>query len=278
MKFAQGSITAVVRSLNARRADDDNDGGHYVKDLKKIALYADSSGNSFYKYFIFRTDVRQLYFALAALHAQSADYILTFPAEYNEISRLDLIALAGAKDLNGLMRAVKDTPYEEAMRDALTEYARTNSVLIAQTVLEKAADVKFTEYAGGAKGRAGAGTEPSKKFRQSELYALRATESDLALIRYFSRLTRFSIPDSERAALGDPAFTLLPEPRLRLLTRLRTTEDLPEILSGTPYSALDPADVEGSASGILRNKLNKTLTWSVDPDELVFAYLSRRSI
>ena len=259
----------VSPSANPRSIGEDLRSGLYA-DISKISRYSRAAGHDFTDYFIFRTDVEGLSYATAALHAGTHDFTISFSAGYEELSRLNLLKTAGAHDLAELMKSAEGTRYEALLRSVLTEYARTGDIIRVETGLTRGADIRFLEVAGGR--RRGADI-PSAAFRKTGLFRLRAAESDLTLIKHFARAARFDVPREARLALSSPLITTLTDGKLAALADLDDPARLPEILVGTDYSRLDTADVETAADSALAKLLDRTLIYSFDPDELVFAYI-----
>lgn len=239
-------------------------------DIRKISRYSHAAGRDFIDYFIFRTDVEALSDAIAALHASTNDYALSFSAGYKELSRLDLIKTAGARDLKELIKSAGGTRYEGLLKDVLKDYISSGDIIRVEAGLSRAADIRFLEVSGGKKRGADV---PSAAFRKTGLFRLRAAESDLALIKHCARAALFDVPQSARLAIASPVITALPEGKLAALAALDDPGKLSAVLAGTDYSGLDTSDLETSAENHLADILYNTLVYSFDPDELVFAYI-----
>ncbi len=238
-------------------------------DIKKISRYSHAAGRDFIDYVVFRTDVETLSNTIAALHAGTNDYALSLSAGYKEMSRLDLLKTAGARDLKELMKSAEGTRYEGLLKDVLTDYVNSGDIIRVEAGLARGADIRFLEVSGGRKrGK----NVPTASFKKAGLFRLRAAESDLSLIKHCARAALFDVPKDSKLALASPVITALPENRLAALAALDDPGRLPGILAGTDYSGLDTADPETSADNRLADILYKTLVYSFDPDELVFAY------
>ncbi|MCR5782811.1 MAG: V-type ATPase subunit [Clostridia bacterium] len=259
----------VGPSANPQSIGEELRSGLY-EDIAKISRYSRAAGHDFTDYFIFRTDVEGLSDAIAALHAGTHDFTISFSAGYEKLSRLNLLETAGAHDLAGLMKSAEGTRYKELLTNVLTEYTRTGDIIRVEAGLTHGADIRFLEVSGGR--RRGMDI-PSASFRKTGLFRLRAAESDLTLIKHFARAARFDVPREARIALSSPVITTLTDSKLAALADLDDPSRLPEILAGTDYSQLDTSDVETAADAALAKILDRTLIYSFDPDELVFAYI-----
>ncbi|MGN1479289.1 MAG: V0D/AC39 family V-type ATPase subunit, partial [Acutalibacteraceae bacterium] len=111
---------------------------HILSSFEKISRYEASAGVEFYKYFIMKNDIQQLLRYLNYLIiGKPGDYLSVLPPFFNKRSELDLYKLAAARTFDGMLDAIKGTPYYKALAPFKQIYSLPESYLKMECALDR---------------------------------------------------------------------------------------------------------------------------------------------
>lgn len=231
-----------------------------------VIRFQKAAGNSLFEYFIMKYDIEQIVKVLSSLETKSKNYFFTFPVFYNERSKLDLYALALAKNDTELLKCTKHTVYHTAVHEALTKYRLTGSLTAFQTDLSYFLDRQFIKLTSGKK-------KPDSK---SELMKLYMCINDIDLVRTLYRIKRFAVKENFANTMASPVLTAFTSKELENMKNASTTQELTERLKKTYMKDIvcntENSDIYHALTQYLFNQLTATLHRSTDASAVMFAY------
>ena len=238
-------------------------------DMVKIKRYMEPAGDRFYEYFVTENDLAQIRTALSSLKTKSESYIASLPVYFAGTSRLDLYKLAEIKNPEQLIELTSETPYKDSVEDAVDKYIATESMTAVYSVFSDFLDKEFLSLTKKRFGK-------NKKFLN-----LYKTENDIELIGIFKRLKRISGSSTYTFDISPERLSRLKPETIAKMANAGDISELDGILSATVYKDLadkDGESYESASENYLYRILRDAMTYSTDPDMVVFAYVGLSGI
>ena len=238
-----------------------------LRAIKKISRYEMSSGEDFYKYFIMKNDVQQI---LKYLHyliiGRPGEYLKILPPFINELTQVDLIKLAAASDFDGMLKALRGTGFDEALKPFKPVYQDPESYIKMENSLNKilwqAEYDLVKKYRGAQKKEIEEiityQTDMENIIRIYRLKRLGST--DKAVIRDYLNLyfTRFTEKDIERMLQKDTAREML--------------QQATESYYKKDFAQTEFVTLEDFTQRVIYGKLHREIRYSTNPVAVMICY------
>lgn len=150
-----------------------------------LCRYDSSAGSTVYRYFTTYCEVQELGTALRCLDAgHPGEYLYRLPDFLQQRCRIDLYALAKAKDLGDVLAAVRGTPWQKLLEPLKDAKPDRGLAAQAEPLLQDRLHKELVALAGSKKGK---GTTPG-------LRELAEIECDTSAVSNAARLIRVGAP------------------------------------------------------------------------------------
>ncbi len=237
-------------------------------EMISVMRFQKAAGSKLYDYFIMKYDTQQIIKVLSSMETKSDNYFFTFPVFYNEHSKLDLYKLASAKNDIQLLEYTKNTIYYATLKDALSKYRLSGSLIAVQSDFKDFLDLQFIKLT--------AGTKKDKPDAKSEISNLYKRINDVELVENLYRMKRFSIHNQIEQNMQTPILTSFSKKELTTLQNASTKEEMDEAVKNTHLKHLlsdtEEADIYSALNEYLFTQLTRTVRRSSSPDAVMFAY------
>lgn len=239
-------------------------------EMISVIRFQKAAGNELYEYFIMKYDTQQIIKVLSSLETKSDSYFFTFPAFYNERSKLDLYKMALSKTDDEILECTKNTIYYPTLRDALPKYRLSSTLSVVQADFNFFLDNQFIRLMSSKK----KDTLPEK----SETVDIYKRINDLSLVKALYRIKRFSLSEGVNTNINPPVVTLFTPKQLDEMIKSETSEQLCEVLSKTYLASLaakiEDSDIYYATERMLFKMLSDAVSRSNDPQAVMFAYFN----
>ena len=238
-----------------------------IERYMSICRYERAIGNSFYDYFLTRIEINEILRAtMLIIGGHPEEYIVTASPFVARKVSIDLYAMAAARSLEELGRALKGSEYDKTFSRCLLSQNRT--YLLFESEFEKF----FDDYLSRLCKKCYRGSEYDEVLRLIKL------EHDLEMISRRIRSLRFnpSFASGYVSAGASPTFTMLSPRQLRSIKESKSSGELSAALRSTPYRFLARAEaneVEKLCSLEIFLRANKQIRFSPNPGTVTYCYL-----
>ena len=237
-----------------------------------LCRYEMNIGHDFYRYFIIRSEIQAITTRLQELHAQDGEACLySMPEFIKKHSRLNLNAIAMARNFKMLALALDGTPYAKVLQPFADDaaFALENSGLLeVEAALDSFVNREVEQIAS---------TKLHGKGKEEMLYLLRR-QSDLRAIADIYRLK--SVLRADRAFIQKRVSLSVSNMSQRQLDALMDAQDAADVihrLVNTPYaSEFYGASFEYIEEGLQKIDHRwhlKNLRFSTNPSVVLFCYI-----
>lgn len=238
-----------------------------LKDFQKISRYEISSGEDFYKYFIMKNDIQQI---LRFLHfliiGRPEEYLKVMPPFLNEQTNVDLIKLAAASGFDEMLKVLKGTGYDTALRPFKPVYQNPESYVKMECSLNKI--LWKAEY------------DIVKKYsgsQRAEIEEILTYENDMENLVRIYRLKRLA--DTDKTVIRDYLnlyFTHFTGKDIELMLEKNTAREMLQQATESYYkkdfAQTDFLTLEDFTQRVIYKKLHREIRYSTNPVAVMICY------
>ncbi len=238
-----------------------------LKDFQKISRYEISSGEDFYKYFIMKNDVQQI---LRFLHfliiGRPEEYLKVMPPFLNEQTNVDLIKLAAASGFDEMLKVLKGTGYDAALKPFKPVYQNPESYVKMECSLNKI--LWKAEY------------DIVKKYsgsQRAEIEEILTYENDMENLVRIYRLKRLA--NTDKTVIRDYLnlyFTHFTDKDIELMLEKSTAREMLQQATESHYkkdfAQTDFLTLEDFTQRVIYKKLHREIRYSTNPVAVMICY------
>ncbi len=238
-----------------------------LRAFQKISKYEISSGEDFYKYFIMKNDIQQI---LKYLHyliiGRPGEYLKVLPPFINELTQTDLIKLAAAPDFDSMLKVLKGTGFDEALRPFKPVYQDPESFVKMENSLNKI--LWRAEY------------ELVKKYRgtqKKEIEEIITYQTDMENIIRIYRLKRLA--DTDKSVIRDYLnlyFTHFTQKDIEQMLQKNTAREMLQQATESYYkkyfAQTEFVTLEDFTQRVIYSLLHKKIRYSTNPVAVMICY------
>jgi len=241
-----------------------------IKQYASLCKYEMSIGQDFYRYFIAKNDITQILNCVRLLNTgNSADFLFSMPAFFNEHTELDLYKLAAVTSFAGLLDALEGTDYKKVLAPFEKSLNTNRNTLDIEAALYTHFYSELWQLA-------------NKEFKGKRLEGILDVlriQVDMRTIVNLYRLKKML--NADEALLRKfiiPGISNLTEKQLSLLIDAPSAGEMLKSLEQTPYGKqlkkIDFDYIEVATHKILNIWSKKYYRFSTDPTVVMFCYIA----
>ncbi|MCQ2471120.1 MAG: V-type ATPase subunit [Clostridia bacterium] len=238
-----------------------------LKVFQKISKYEISTGEHFYKYFIMKNDISEI---LKFLHylivGRAEEYLKILPPFINEQTDVDLISLSSAQNFDDVLKVLKGTPYDDALKPFRATYKQPETYIEMETALNKILwDAEYSIV------------ERYKGKQKKEITELLTYETDMENIVRIYRLKRLASADKDTIKeYLNPHFTHFTHRDVEKMLEKSTAREMLQQAADSYYkkyfASTQFLTLEDFTQRIIYQKLHKEIRYSTDPVAVMICY------
>lgn len=239
-----------------------------IEDLEAIGRYEISAGENFYEYFIVQNDIKQILTFIRLLIKDTPDkYLNSLPPFFNKHTKLDLYAVASARDYDRFLEALSGSPYKNLLSPFKEIYKDKGVYIRIESVLND----YLKKYLFGISSKASVG-------KNSELSEMIKCKFDLDSVVSLYRLLKLKNADDDFIKnCISKSFTNFSKKEIEMLVNADEAHDILILLNKTCYKK----DIRGheqdyfeiAVQKVLYERIKKAMRYSSDPDSVMLSYM-----
>ena len=235
------------------------------EDCEKLLRYEISTGNSFSKYLIARTEIKQIVRSLALMAGgKSEDYIFSMPVYFNKFTKINLAELSNAKNYDEFLSALGKSHYRELLKK---HHPESGKAIDIQKVECELYNYLYETFLNGIKGTA-------NKQVKEQLWSIVSDHIDYGNFIRIYRSKKMGLQPDESIIIN---YGNLKKKYLDQMMDAQNEKEVFEIMSSTNQGKrlhkIDYNYIDEIQYRMLYDKCRKSIRMSTDPSVVMLSYI-----